>query len=326
MPSGGRDIQDDPVYWLTPGGRCVCWPVRELALATEEELADPQTQEAYEAVAQKFGFCCLGVLDRSVIKNFYEDPGTFGDGKWKQLIGQSPINERAECWWVVVGCEESEPPRLLCRDFSSLLLELRQSRVATVSRVRAEKARRVEGNRNAVEILKDYESLWLDSGGVNLQDLVDPSNLAVDVARQAADQLSRFENAHPMLQRLTPDDSKMVIRRLQQAATAVQSTGWEAIRRERFTCTPDGLWAEITKSADSNAEICRGHASRQAAHDGISRSEQAGAVDAEIEGESDCDWEMQAAEGPMPKSSLPGPSVPLPNHIDALFFNVLAGT
>ena len=97
---------------------------------------DPQTKEAYELVAEKFNFCCIGAQDHDKVREFLTDPGTLAEGRWRQLAGDPPASERAPCWWVVLSEDETRPPRLLCRDFASLILELRQHRVATAARRR----------------------------------------------------------------------------------------------------------------------------------------------------------------------------------------------
>ena len=60
MPNAGLDIQDTPVYWCLQGGKYVCWSVREMAMAKDTELAEEQSKELYELVAQKFDLCCIG--------------------------------------------------------------------------------------------------------------------------------------------------------------------------------------------------------------------------------------------------------------------------
>ena len=296
VPGDGRDIQDEPVHWLLPGGKCVCWSARQLAMAQAVDLTDPQTREAYELVAEKFNFCCIGAQYHEKIKEFLADPGTLAEGRWKQLVGDPPASERAPCWWVVLNKDETQPPRLLCRDFASLVLELRQHRVATMARLSQEKARRLAENKAAIAVLRDYERLWADAQGPGLAELLDPTEVTVDAAQQAAELLQRLARegalTHQSLARLTEDDKATTIARLHQAAFAVQGTGWDVIRRQRFTCTPDGLWDEITKAVDTDAERCRGRASRRAAQPAAMA-----AADINEEGEpedEECEWTKPA--------------------------------
>ena len=51
VPRGGRDIQGDSVYWVLPGGRCVCKSLRECACLSPADLAKASTLEAYAAAA-----------------------------------------------------------------------------------------------------------------------------------------------------------------------------------------------------------------------------------------------------------------------------------
>jgi hypothetical protein len=299
VPAGGVDIQDEPVHWLLPGGKCVCWSMRQLASAQDVDLTDPQTKEAYELVAEKFNFCCVGAQEPHKIRDFLAKPGTLAEGKWKDLVGEPPASERAECWWVVLSNDDSQPPRLICRDLASLILELRQHRVATVSRAAREKKRRLQENGRAVNIFREHEQLWSDAKGPEPAELVDPMEAAIDSARRATDLLQRLVAegtlAHPSLERLTKDDQATIVARLREAAHALQGTSWDVIRRQRFTCTPDGLWDEITKGVDTDAERHRGMVSRCAAR-GASAAE-APAEGAGDDEDEDCEWVVSGEGG-----------------------------
>ena len=267
--------------------------MRQLAAAQDVELMDPQTKEAYELVAERLNFCCIGAHEKDTIKNFLSEPGTLADGKWKELAGDCPASERAECWWVKMNEDESQPPRLLCADLASLLLQLKQHRVATVSRLAKEKARRVQGNESAANVFRDYPQLWCDAQGPAPEELVDPTEIAIESAKAAADLLRRYvadgSLAHPSLARFTKEDQATIVARLHQAAASLQGTGWGVIRRERFSCTPDGLWEEITKGVDTAAERYRGMASRCAARAASRTGLPEPACDIDDE---DCEWDM----------------------------------
>ena len=45
-------------------------------MAKDTELAEEQSKELYELVAQKFDLCCIGAQEPNAIKAFREDPGT----------------------------------------------------------------------------------------------------------------------------------------------------------------------------------------------------------------------------------------------------------
>ena len=54
LPDDGVDIQNEPVYWMLPDGRCKSWSVRDLASAPEHELvhvSEETLNHAYDLVA-----------------------------------------------------------------------------------------------------------------------------------------------------------------------------------------------------------------------------------------------------------------------------------
>lgn len=53
LPDGGLDIQDEPVYWTLPDGRCVCWSLREISKLNTDELTPIDSNEAYLAEAPR---------------------------------------------------------------------------------------------------------------------------------------------------------------------------------------------------------------------------------------------------------------------------------
>ena len=53
---GGEDIQDEPVFWTLHDGRVVCWRVRRLAEAKDEDLEPADSIERYKAVAKELGY------------------------------------------------------------------------------------------------------------------------------------------------------------------------------------------------------------------------------------------------------------------------------
>ena len=56
IPCGGEDVQAEPVYWKLPDGRVVCWSVRHLAEARDDELLPVDSKERYIAVAKELGY------------------------------------------------------------------------------------------------------------------------------------------------------------------------------------------------------------------------------------------------------------------------------
>jgi len=240
-----------------------------MAMAKDTELAEEQSKELYELVAQKFDLCCIGAQDPDSIRAFRNDPGTLGDGAWKQLSGELPSDEGAPCWWVVLTGDEAEAPKLLCRSLATLLLELRQHRVATVSKLTEERARRQRTNAAAVMVLEEHAELWADVDGPSPFALHDPTAAACDAAQatgeRLAERLSAASLTHPSLAGLTDHDVASVVDRLKHAASLLKGTSWDVIRREKFSCTDEGLFGDISRAAEGRIELQRGAASRLAA-------------------------------------------------------------
>ena len=84
------------------------------------DLEEPQSFDAYRAVAELMGLCFLGMLDDDVVNEFKLTPGTLGGREWLQLSSKrkNPSNEMSPCWWVVTTGDPDAPPSLLCRSFA----------------------------------------------------------------------------------------------------------------------------------------------------------------------------------------------------------------
>ena len=54
IPDGGLDIQDHPVCWTLPRGKCNCWSLRELKLMAPDQLASDGSDEAYLSMAVSY--------------------------------------------------------------------------------------------------------------------------------------------------------------------------------------------------------------------------------------------------------------------------------
>ena len=86
-------MQDAPLYWTLPDGRCVCWNVRRMAEATEDLLAPQDSEEAYKAVAKEMGYDALGIANEEVLEPFRLAPGTLVDRLWETIEWQRPADE-----------------------------------------------------------------------------------------------------------------------------------------------------------------------------------------------------------------------------------------
>ena len=76
VPNGGHDIQDESVYWVLPGGRCVCKSMRSFAQLPAADLEEASTLEAYEAAAEELDYYFLGVGPDAQVDEFREVPGS----------------------------------------------------------------------------------------------------------------------------------------------------------------------------------------------------------------------------------------------------------
>ena len=69
LPQGGIDLQDTPVYWTLPDGRCECWSVRRIAEASEDLLAPQDSEQAYKAVAKEMHYDVHSVVNEGIFSS-----------------------------------------------------------------------------------------------------------------------------------------------------------------------------------------------------------------------------------------------------------------
>ena len=83
LPHEGVDVQDEPLYWVLPDGRCECWSVRKLQEAQPDELlhaSEDTLEEAYTAVAEQFGYEILGKASDEHIDALRAEPAHLQGG------------------------------------------------------------------------------------------------------------------------------------------------------------------------------------------------------------------------------------------------------
>jgi hypothetical protein len=129
LPNGGIDLPKEPVYWILPDGRCVCWSVAELAEKKQDELLESNALKAYETIGNQLDFHPLGMLDDETFEAYRDNPGTLEErrhlsciftfqlsavssnglcppvscsGLWERLRWSMPENETEACWWPYV--------------------------------------------------------------------------------------------------------------------------------------------------------------------------------------------------------------------------------
>ena len=98
IPNGGHDIQEHPLYWVLPCGRCTCLTLRELYNAKPDQLVPQNSREAYREVASEMDFDVLGICPEEQLVALKEDLGVLLDEKWRFLDWELPDNGAAPCW------------------------------------------------------------------------------------------------------------------------------------------------------------------------------------------------------------------------------------
>jgi len=254
LPSDGVDIQDEPVYWVLPDGSCKSWSVRYLANAADDELvhATAKTlQKAYHYVAQELGYHTLGMASDEEIAALVAEPGALKDESWNRFTWHRPIDETCPCWWVANGTDQdqSADAKLICRSLTCCRLEIQASRCATVAKLKTEWTKRVDANVAAVARLKHHRDLWQRALGPDPEKLARPSEVDLHAAQKAAAALQR------MLEKCEigkeHEHVEALVEECVAAAETLRLATWDAIWRERFSVTPEGLFNELARTADS---------------------------------------------------------------------------
>ena len=99
LPNDGCDLQDHPLYWTFPCGRCDCLTLREFYFAKPDQLMAQGSLEAYREIASKLHFDVLGTLaDEEQLVALREDLGTLSDETWRYLPWEMPPDEASPCW------------------------------------------------------------------------------------------------------------------------------------------------------------------------------------------------------------------------------------
>ena len=254
LPHEGVDIQDDALYWTMPDGQCECWSVREVAHKRPDELihaAEGMLEAAYTLVAQEFGYHVLGKGSDEHVDALRAEPGTLADRNWEKYTWVRPADESATCWWVANAAEanKKETTKLKCRSLTSLRLELQASRLATSGKLRKEWDRRLHDNAAAVDRLRNNLNLWKHVSGPDPERLLKPSEADLLAAQQGAAALRR------MVDKREPGQEQAHVEafaeELIEATQMLSVVGWEAIRRERFSLTPTGLYDDLVRTAAS---------------------------------------------------------------------------
>ena len=85
LPNDGRDAQHEPVYFVLPDGRAMCWTLVELVNKKPDELIQGDTLEAYEEIAKELEYEALGMLPDDELNEFVLNPGTLEEMEKVQM-------------------------------------------------------------------------------------------------------------------------------------------------------------------------------------------------------------------------------------------------
>jgi len=251
MPSNGLDIQDTPVFWTLPGGQCVCWSVRQLSEAPEDQLYPGDDEEAYKIVAAEMGYDVLGKAAEEELEPFINAPGTLSERLWENIAWEQPPDETCSCWFIANAGEtdKEKPVRLVARNLACLRMELRDTRCATSVKLRQTWERRLEENNLAVAILQNHVDLWRRVGGPYPEILSHPSESDLAASRLAVQRLRCMVLTHG---EKAQEGMDVFAEEIGKAVAMLKIVSWDAIRRERFFLTPKGLYDELVRDAQMN--------------------------------------------------------------------------
>ena len=133
---------------------------------------------------------------------------------------------------------------MICRSLASLRMELCRSRLATTHKLRAEWDKRLENNSLAVDRLQQNRDLWIKAGGC------DPELLATPTEHHMEQATKTVQTLNAMLDKYGPQGGlDSFVSEIQSATKMLKMVSWEAIRTDRFSLTPQGLYDDLVKSA-----------------------------------------------------------------------------
>ena len=249
VPLGGIDVQDTPLFWTFPDGRCESLTAKALAHLSGDELAPKDSQEAYLAVAHHLGYIPLGCCGGETFEAFLEAPGKLSAKQWETCTWEKPPKESDPGWWVVNPSEENQGQQARLRHISLVCLrfELATQRIATSVKLQDEWDRRQSNNERSVATLQQHGAMWRDAGGPDPDILRQPTVGDLQAAQAALSELAR---AGGQTQHQQPD-LEAFLEDISRAVAKIKLLSWEAIRNERFPLTPEGLYGHLVQVAEA---------------------------------------------------------------------------
>ena len=216
--------------------------------------------DAYLAVAKEFDYDVLGTATEDDVADFREDLGTLQQQRWKKLDWKMPDDEAKPCWWIVNRSEDKmEAPRLLSRSLLCLRLELAADRCASSLKLKLEWEKRILKNSRAVGVLHHHRNLWNHVAGPDPEDLLQPSSASLDEAKKASQCLQELIH----MQNDEQNDQKDFSEKIVKAVDSIKQVSWDAIRKEKFSMTPVGLFDEMVRNAEARLNRQAGEAERR---------------------------------------------------------------
>ena len=211
----------------------------ELVNKKPDELIQGNAIEAYSTIAKELLYEPLGMLPDDQLNDFRDNPGKLEERHWKNYKWEfPPENETMPCWWICNLDEDdhAKEVKMICRSLAALRMELIHSRLATTQKLRQEHDKRLENNALAVDRIQDNRELWFRAGGCDPDLLLTPTELLMDHASKTINTL------HEMLQAHGPEGGlDSFVEDLTHAVKKIKIVSWEAIKKDRFNLTPDGL-------------------------------------------------------------------------------------
>ena len=140
-------------------------------------------------------------------------------------------------------------------------LELQSSSCGTVPKLQKESLRHVDGNCNAVERLRCQTGIWQRALGPGPERLLKPNEIYLHPAHQAATALQRMIDRREVGE--GDANLEALVQDCVEATKMLRIVTWEAIRLERFSITPEGLFDELARTADSLLSRAGGDTARR---------------------------------------------------------------
>jgi len=188
------------------------------------------------------------MLPDDELNQFRDHPGTLEERAWTTYKWEfPPENETMQCWWICNLDEEdrTKEANMICRSLAALRMELMHSRLATTQKLRQEHDKRLENNALAVDRIQDNRELWFRAGGCEPNLLLTPTELLTEHATSTVEQLHKMLSVYGSSGGL---DS--FVEDITNAVKKIKIVSWEAIKKDRFSLTPDGIYNDLVRNTE----------------------------------------------------------------------------